>query len=357
MTDTTLRKIYFDLDDPASFTGVETLYQAAKRRLPDITKKAVREWLSQQESYTLHKPARKRFPRNSIIVTAIDALWELDLVDLSKHKKLNGGFAYLLQVIDVGSRFGFSMPLRTKKPTEVAAAFEKLMQRSGRRPIVCTFDAGKEFTGKAFQAMLKRNEIFSYVSSSDMKCSIIERWNRTLKSRMWRYFTQNNTYRWKDVLQKLVTGYNNATHRTIGCKPSEVTAETIGGIVNRLVQNSNLERPHSFKFDINDHVRISRSKGVFEKGFEPNWTREIFVITSRKAVPHPVYKIKDLNNESIKGIFYETQLQKVEKPPVYKIEKILRWRRFGGKRQAFVRYLGYGPAFDEWVNEENLVDL
>lgn len=358
MTDSILRNIYFNVDHPACFAGADALHRAARQQLPNLTRSQVKEWLSQHESYTLHKPARKRFPRNPIVVTGIDALWELDLADLSRYKSHNDGFRYLLQVIDVGSRFAFSVPLRSKKPLEVAESFEKLIKTVDRKPAVCTFDAGKEFTGAAFQKMLRKHEIYSYVSTSDMKCSIVERWNRTLKTRMWRYFTHNNTYRWKDILQKLVHAYNNSKHRTISCKPSEVTRDSVHEITQRILNRAQLKKPPKFAFEINDRVRISRSKGVFEKGFEPNWTREIFVICSRKADPRPAYKLKDLNDESVGGIFYETQLQKVSEPLLHKIEKILRWRTLrGGKRQGLVRFMGYSADFDQWVDETDLVNL
>lgn len=176
MVDAVLSSIYFDPDNPSCFTGAETLYQSAKKQLPELSRKEVKEWLMKQESYSLHAPARKRFLRNPVLVSGIDSLWELDLVDLSKFEEDNNEYKYLLQIIDVGSRFAFSAPLRTKKPSEVAKQFENILKSSGRKPIVCTFDRGKEFTGKAFKKALKRLKIYAFETTSDLKCSLIERY-------------------------------------------------------------------------------------------------------------------------------------------------------------------------------------
>ena len=84
-------------------------------------------------------------------------------------------------------------------------------------------DAGVEFTNRAFKSTLKKQNIHFYVTFSENKAAVVERFNRTLKSRMWRYFTHNNTYRYGDVLQELVSGYNASPHKGVGMAPIEVS--------------------------------------------------------------------------------------------------------------------------------------
>lgn len=217
--------------------------------------------------------------------------------------------------------------------------------------------SGKEFLGKEFQGVLKKHGIYYFVSRSDNKCPFVERWNRTLKTRMWRYFTHKNTFRYIDVLDKLVNAYNHSYHRIIQCKPVDVTKETEAAIQERLRKWQ--KRPQKpFKFNVGDKVRLSKSKGVFEKGYLANYTREIFEITFRMRKPLPVYRVKDANGVPVKGYFYEQQLQHVVEPEVYKIEKILRWRKLrNGKKQALIRFLGYGPQFDQWIDQSELVNV
>lgn len=355
--DDVLRCVYFDVSSPACFAGAEALFNEAKKRTPDLTRSQVREFLAKVEAYSLHKPARRRFVRNPIIVNGIDVMWEIDLADLSMLKKHNDKYTFLLQIIDALSRHAWSVPIKSKTPEVVAKAFEQVLKDSGRKPITVSSDAGREFTGKAFQDMLKKRGIHHFVASSDMKCPIVERWNRTLKTRMWRYFTHNNTFRYIDVLQDLVHAYNHSKHRVIGCAPAEVTIENATVVAER--QYRCVRKPlEQYKYNVGDHVRISKKKGTFEKGYESNWTREIFVIYQRAARPLPVYKIRDLNGEKVVGVFYEAQLQKVIPPDTHKVEKILRWRKArGGRRQALVRWLGYGAEFDQWVDEEDLTQL
>lgn len=355
--DDVLRRIYFDIKNPVSYSSIDNLYKEARKEIPDLTKSQVREWLSKNEAYSLHKSARKKFPRNPVITTGIDTQWELDLADLSNISRYNDGYKFLLQAIDIGTRFGFSEPIKSKKPEEVAKAFEKILQKSSRCPTIVSSDAGKEFVGLGFQKALKRHKIYHFVSTSDEKCPIVERWNRTIKTRMWRYFTYKNTYRWLDILKDLINSYNHTFHRTLQCSPTEATQDSADEVSKRLRARAKLQKLPVFKFNIGDHVRISEKKGIFEKGYWGNWTKEIFVISERSNKPLPTYKITDLNQQKIAGYFYESQLQKTVLPELHKIEQILKWRTRNGRKQALVRWVGYGPEFDQWRDKSEITDI
>jgi hypothetical protein len=95
-----LGKIYYDPKHTAGFSSVAKLVSAAKSN-----KRKVEEWLAGQDTYTLHKPVRKRFPRNPYTVTNIDNVWEKDLADLTPLSRYNDKYIYLLKVIDIFSRF------------------------------------------------------------------------------------------------------------------------------------------------------------------------------------------------------------------------------------------------------------
>lgn len=141
--DSLLSSIYFDTNNPVSFSSVNALYHEAKKQLPSLRLSDVNDWLSKQEAYTLHKAARKRFIRNPVIVGGIDDQWECDLADLSMLKRYNDNYKYLLNCICVFSRFGMSMPLKDKTAATTAAAFEKILKNSGRKPMVLSSDAGE----------------------------------------------------------------------------------------------------------------------------------------------------------------------------------------------------------------------
>lgn len=360
---------YFNPAHEASFSGARKLLSVNKKDPP----KRIHEWLSNQDAFTLHKPVRKKFQRLHYNVHMIDAIWETDLVDVQALKTHNDGYNYLLVVIDVFSKFCWVQPMKDKTGASVVKAFENILARAnGRVPVYLQSDRGKEFVCTAFQKYLKRNGIlFGVASNPDVKAAVVERFNRTLKERIWRYFTYRNTHRYIDVLQDLVRSYNNTPHSSIKFTPASVT------IHNAIQVRANLEkswqrndkkyvkrRPiKTAKFKVGDHVRISRSKQVFEKGFVSGWSEEIFLIvrvTKRQNYLY-TYELEDLQGEKIEGFFYTEELTLVGKKRVnknsYKIESIIKWRGRGKKREALVKWIGYPNKFNSWVLESDLVSI
>jgi len=144
-----LGKIYYDPKHTAGFSSAAKLVSAAKRN-----KRNVEEWLSGQDTYNLHKPVRKRFPRNPYTVTNIDDVWEIDIADLSSLSKYNDKYKYLLNVIDIFSRYAWSVPLKDKTGKSIAAALTILFQNIN--PITIQSDKGTEFVNATVQQYLKR---------------------------------------------------------------------------------------------------------------------------------------------------------------------------------------------------------
>ena len=187
------------------------------------TKKEVREWLQTQDAYTLNKPTRQRFPRRQVVVYGIDHQWQADLVDLGKLASYSRGFEYLLTCIDVLSKYAWVVPLKDKTGKSLKEAFQVIF-KTGRQPIRLQTDRGTEFTNRVFQKFLKENDVHFFTTYNDeTKASIVERFNRTLKTKMWKYFTHRETLRYMDVLPDMVESYNRTVHRSIGMPPAEVT--------------------------------------------------------------------------------------------------------------------------------------
>jgi len=331
-----LKEIYYDPARVGSFGGVKSLSKASNR-------KDVKEWLSGQESYTLHKPVRRRFKRRKMICVGLDHLWQIDLADLSSLARYNDGFRYLLTCIDCFSRYAWAVPIRNKTASAVTDAFASLI--SLRKPTYVQSDKGGEFLNSTFQSFLKANDIRFYTSENDdIKCALVERFNRTLKTRMWRYFTYKNSLRYIDVLQDLLKSYNDSVHGAIKMAPSRVTVHNERQQPRRAVGSKS-------KLAVGNLVRISETKRQFKKGYLPSWTRELFRVTAVHSTDPITYSICDLSDEPIKGRFYDPELQKVKSDEVFKIEKILKTRKKGGKTEYLVRWLGYPPKFDSWVSE------
>ena len=213
---------------------------------------------------------------------------------------------------------------------------------AGRSPEKLHTDKGTEFLNRNFQSFLKEKNIHFFTTNSELKASVVERFNRTLKTRMWKYFTAKNTRVYSDVLQDIVQGYNNSYHRSIGQVPASVSLLSVGQVRRKLYGNSWAKLRRELKFKLDDQVSISKSRRTFKKGYLLSWTQEIFTVT--KIIPRvpPVYRLRDYADDEIEGVFYAEELQKVHKSDdLYETEKILAEKKENGKVKVLVKWLGY----------------
>ena len=151
-----------------------------------------------------------------------------------------------------------------------------------------------------------------YSTFNKGKSVLAERFIRTLKNKIFKHMTATSKDCYVDVLDDIVNKYNNSVHKTIKMKPIDVTDDSFA----ECNEESNKKNP---KFNVGDHVRISKYKDVFAKGYTPNWSEEIFIIKEVKDTVPWTYSISDINNEKILGSFYEKELQKIDQK-VFRIE-------------------------------------
>jgi hypothetical protein len=180
----------------------------------------------------------------------------------------------------VYSKYAWVVPIKQKTAHDVTDAMEKIL-KEGRVPVKLQTDKGKEFLNSKFQKLLKENKIrFFTCNNPEIKCSIVERFNRTIKSRIWRYFTEKGTYKYLDTLPEVVEAYNNSYHRSIKMTPTQASRDENFNKVNKNLYGHLKLRPSPAVFKIGDFVRLNKTKKFFEKGYLPNWTQEMFKITS-----------------------------------------------------------------------------
>lgn len=240
---------------------------------------------------------------------------------MTEYSAENDNARYLLTWIDVFSKFAWVRCLENKTGASVAKAFEDIL-KEGRVPAKLQTDHGTEFYNKQFQQLMGMYNIKHFSTSNETKASTVERFNRTFKTRMWRYLTSVNSRRYVDGVQDLVNAYNKSHHRSIKMAPTDVNKDN--DVFNTLYkEKEKLPRIVSFKYNVGDTVRISKIRGVFRKGYEQTFTDEFFTITRRIARDHPVYRISDCSGEEVKGTFYEPELQQViiDKNKVFKIRE------------------------------------
>ena len=145
-----------------------------------------------------------------------------------------------------------------------------------------------------------------------------------------------------DALEDIVSKYNNTIHRTIKMNPIDITSDFYA----EYNEDSNKKDP---KFKVGDHVRISKYKNIFAKGYAPNWSEEVFIVNKIKSAVPWTYVVSDLNDKKIIGSFYEKELQKPSQKE-FGIEKVL--KRKGDK--LYVKWKEYDNRFNSWIDKKDL---
>ena len=276
----------------------------------------------EDRSQELNKPTINKFPRQKVIVNHINEIHSTDLVDMTQYSKINKNYKYVFTNIDVFSKIAYAFPLKSKKIGDIKPYFEKIFEKN--KPKYIWSDKEPAFFSKEMQQFFKDNNVKIYHTNSHLKAVVIERFNRSLRELMMKEFVKNNNTIWYNILPKLIKIYNNRYHSTIKMKPIEVNKSNEKYIKENIYTYDKTSKNPKFK--INDLVRISlKRRDLFDKpSGNIKWSEELFKIHSINKSNVITYKIKDLNNEIIDGIFYEKELQKSKNTSgVYIIEKII----------------------------------
>jgi transposase InsO family protein len=146
-------RLYYTLGVPTEFSTENKLTTAVGDRA------GVRKWLEGQDTYTLHRQVRKKFPRNPYTVNNLMDVWECHLIVVPKLARYNDCYRYILSAIDVFSKYLHVVPLKSKTGRAVAEAFGSILTRySKRRTLTLQTDKGNEFLNKPFRDMLRREK-------------------------------------------------------------------------------------------------------------------------------------------------------------------------------------------------------
>ena len=190
-------------------------------------------------------------------------------------RKYSKGIKYLLSAIDLFSKYACVIPIKDKKGISIVDAFEKISKESNRKPNKIWDDKRSEFYNNSFKKWLEDNDIEMCSIHNEVKSAIAERFIRTLKNKIFKHMTaiSNNVY--FDVLDDIVNKYNNILHRTIKMKPIDVKDNTY-------LDSKKEVNDKDPKFKVGYHIRISKYKNIFAKGYTPNWSEELFVVSKIK---------------------------------------------------------------------------
>lgn len=297
----------------------------------------------------IHRSARRNFLRRKTDVKGINDTLQGDLVEMIPYAAKNGQMKYILTVINIFSKKAYARALKNKTAQEVTHAMNSILNSLGHPIEHLHVDNGKEFYNATMKKMLKKRKIHMYSTYTTKKASIVERFNRTLKNRMWKEFSYRGSYKWVDILQSLVDDYNNTKHRTIQMKPDDVSISN-----ERMLLNTVYSKIHPNKvkarFKRGDLVRMSKYKQTFSKGYTPNWTTEVFKIKTVQPTNPVTYLLIDLEGQDIKGTVYTEELQLAKNPNIYLVEKIIQQKG----DQVYVKWLGFDSQHNSWVHEKDV---
>lgn len=308
-----LFQVYYDHNSPGAYSSAERLYNFVRHNYSiHVTRKKVKEWLQRQNTYTLHRSRRIRFKRNHYNITNIDDLWEMDLIDVQKISRNNKGNKYIIAVIDCFSRFAWCIPIKNKTPSEIIRGFDIIFKLTARRPVKIQSDKGREFDNKNVKKYLSEKTIgFQTTRDPAIKAAICERFIRTIKSIMYKYFTHTKSTKYVDVIDGLTFIYNNRIHSSIGIPPANVNPENVLKVWSYMQKKRAKSAKKNPNLIVGDFVRIANPKITFEKGYTPKWSEEVFSVERVLRRSPVVYNIRDSEGVTINANFYENELQKI----------------------------------------------
>lgn len=362
-----LHKLYTKPGERGGALGsVQSLYNTVNReKRYNISKNRIRLFLNSERGYTLNRNYRSHFPTKRVVLGNVNELHQADLIDMHKYSIRNDDIKFILLVTDCFSKFVWLEPLKNKTNIAVISALHKIYKKYSDLPTTFSTDKGKEFLGKTVQHFFSENDVRYVVSEGNTKAQFAERAVRTIKSKIFKYMSMYNTPYYLNVLQKIADDYNSTENRETRLAPKDVSPQnahlvfqrlygsTIPEIIHNNIAASKRDR-ENVTFKKGDFVRIQKSKGVFSKRYEDNFSIEIFKIYQVIYTKPIQYKITDLKGEPILGKFYKEELQKTGKNNLVEIEKIIREFKTNGKNMIEVKWKNYPKKFNSIILRDNI---
>ena len=300
-------------------------------------------------SEELNKPVINKFERKKVIVNYTDEIHSCDLVDMAKYSRVNRGCKYIFTNIDIFSKYAWSFQLKTKTIKEIKSCFQKIFRE--RKPSYIWSDQESSFFSKEIFKFFEDNNAKIYYTHSNLKAVIIERFNGSLRELIMKSFVKSNNTVWYNILPELIKTYNNRYHLTIKMKPIDVNKSNEKHIKDTVYNYNTINKKP--KYNIGTLVTISlKRRQLFDKpSGNIKWSEELFRIYKINRSNVITYQLKDMNDEIIKGQFYEKELQLSKNTSgKYIIEKILKTKG----NQIYVKWRGYSNNFNSWIDKNTV---
>ena len=181
--------------------------------------KKLKVWLSKQEAYTSHYPARRKFKRPRVLAFSKNYQWDTDTANMKQYKKYNDGYGYFVVFIDIFTRFLYTAPLKTLTGKEMVYILNDLINTVDDQPKKLRSDQGSEYLNRDMKKFVTDKGIDHIFTFYETKANFVERVIKTIKLKIVKYFTNEETYRWMEMLPDLTYSYNQSYHRSIKMSP------------------------------------------------------------------------------------------------------------------------------------------
>ena len=295
-----LRKIF--KDPKLGLFSADKIAKRIQRDYPQISTRDIQKFAERQATTQINKDIR-RGEYDRIIAFHPNDCWQADLLSVFKTAKVNKNYRYILNVIDVYSRYLWSVPLKSKSGKDVAAALVKIIEMASEAPGNFTTDNGKEFLNHDVKAILDKHGTKQWINQvgDHNTMGIVERVNRTLRELIRKWFALKRTKVWYNVLDDIVENYNNSQHSTLRQTPHDV--------YNRLAYPDRLFPPRRVKkFDKGDMVRLKTVRNIFDKP-EERWSRMVYHVVMKVG---KAYQVKNDKGEILHRTYKPDQMLKIE---------------------------------------------
>lgn len=313
MEDSYIKRAWTNYSQPSALKALHGFVKA--RGIKDI--RDTEKKLSKIYAFSVHKPARQKYPTRSMILKGPREHFCADLVDMQNYSRQNKGFNWMLFVLDGFTKELFVVPIKKKTTREVSDAFETVIKQAKKPPAFTFTDQGLEFVGSSFQNLMKKYSIVHYVSRTKRKSFMCERVIKTIKTLLAKYFTQEKTKKWLEVIPKLVLAYNRTPHSSHGFKPSEIKPRHTDEVFQRMYAKlAQLPRPQP-KYELGAKVRIAKNRLTFQKGYQKSFTDDVYRVVSYVpgSVPVPSYILETLEGQPVSSSFVDSELGYADQEP------------------------------------------
>ncbi len=344
---------------PVAFSAPHTV-----AKFFNISQSLAKKILEHDEGYTIHREYKQPKFYNPFYVHGRREQVQGDLIDVSRIAASNNSIKFLLLLIDVFSKKIWVYPLKNKSATSMERVIRSWLESIDVKPVRLATDRGLEFRNQRLQNILTLNNVEWQALGGTMKAAVAERANKTIQILIYKYLTEKETTRYDDVLQRLVETYNKRGHRSLnGMSPQNAdlprNENEIRAIHHARYEKIAQKRKSHLPYKVGDLVRIktqakkiSSSSRAYAEQFKGEYFR---VVRINRTLPIAMYHLRSLDTgEMIEGGFYAQELQR-QRGNVYKIERVLRRRVRRGVREIYVKWKNFGPQWNEWIPEANVV--